>query len=105
MVGSFDSVRIVFHALGLLCVDVMTSFHLFFFSSVILSISLFPDYMVPRQKGCLNSCFCMLHIDFFIGAGTYSVRHHLGMRLIDASHKFVSYMCSDKKKLYCLLFV
>ena len=29
----------------------MTSFHILFFSSIILSISLFPDSMVPRQKG------------------------------------------------------
>ena len=68
MVGSFDSFRIVFHALGLLCVifvDIITSSPLLF--SVILSISLFPDYIVPHQKGCLKSCSCMLHIDFLIG--------------------------------------
>ena len=50
VVGSFDSFLIVFHALPLLCVilvDVRTSSHLFF-SSVILSISLFPDSMVLR---------------------------------------------------------
>ena len=44
MVGSFDSFLIVFHALRLLCailVNVMTSSHLLFFSSIILSISLF----------------------------------------------------------------
>ena len=53
MVGSFNSFLIVFYTLQLLCVilvNVMTSSHLF--SSIILSISLFPDYMVPRQKGC-----------------------------------------------------
>ena len=69
MVGSFDSFLIVFHALRLFCVilvDVMTSSHLLFFSSVILPISLFPDSMVPRQKGCLNICAGMLHIDFLI---------------------------------------
>ena len=70
MVGSFDIFLIVFHVLQLVCVilvDVMTSSHLLFFSSVILSISLFPDYMVPLHKCCLNSCSCMLHIDFLIG--------------------------------------
>ena len=69
VVGSFDGFLIVFQALQLLCVimvDVLPSFHLLFFSSVILSISLFPYSMVPRQRGCLNSCSCMLHIDFLI---------------------------------------
>ena len=68
VVGSFDSFLIFFHALRLLCVilvDVMTSYHLF--SSVILSISLFADYMWPCQKGCLNIFSCMLHIEFLIG--------------------------------------
>ena len=68
MVRSFDGFLIVFHALQLLCVifvDVMTSSHLFF-SSIILSISLFPDSMVPCQSSVLNICSFMLHIDFFI---------------------------------------
>ena len=42
---------LVFHDLRVVCVilvNVMTSSHLI--SSIILSISLFPDYMVPRQK-------------------------------------------------------
>ena len=72
MVGSFDSFLIILHVLLLLCillVDVMTSSHLLFFSYSygILSISLFSDSMVPRQKGCLNICSCMLHIDLLIG--------------------------------------
>ena len=68
VVGSFDSFLIVFQVLRLVCVIlVMTSSHLFSFSFVILSISLFPEYMVPRYKGCLNSCTCMFHLDFFIG--------------------------------------
>ena len=70
MVGSFDSFFIVFHVLRLVCVilvDVMTSSHILFFSSVILSIRLSPDHMVPRQECCLNNCSCMLHIDFLIG--------------------------------------
>ena len=61
--GHFERFLIVFHALRLLCsilVDVMTSSHLS------LSISLFPDSMVPRQKGSLNICSCMLHIYFVI---------------------------------------
>ena len=57
MVGSFDSFLIVFHGLGPLCV---ISFLLFLHHSV----SLFPDYMVLHQNGFLNSCSCMLHIDF-----------------------------------------
>ena len=70
MVGSFHSFLIVFHALRLLCVilvDVMISSHLPFCSTAILSFSLFPDSMVLRQNGCLNSCSCMLHVDFMIG--------------------------------------
>ena len=30
------------------------------------SISLFTDSIVPRQRGCLNICSRMLHIDFLI---------------------------------------
>ena len=58
-------------------------------SIAIMSISLFPESMVLRQKGCLNSCSRMLHIDFLnsqFDPGTYSVRHPLGMRLLDASN-------------------
>ena len=54
MVGSFDSFLIVLHVLRLVCVilmGVMTSSHLLLFSAVILSISLFLDYMVPCHKG------------------------------------------------------
>ena len=56
MVGTFDSYLIVFHDFRLLCVilvNVMTSSHLLFFSSNSLSISLFPDYIVPRQNDCV----------------------------------------------------
>ena len=69
VVGSFDIFLIVFHALRVLCfvlVDVMTSSHLYI-SSVIVSISLFLDSMVPRQRGCLNICSRMLHIYLLIG--------------------------------------
>ena len=65
MVGSFDSFLIVFHGLEPLCVilmEVMTSSHLLLHHSV----SLFPDYMMLRQNGFLNSCSCMLHIGFSI---------------------------------------
>ena len=71
VVGSFDS----FHALRLVCVilvTVMTSSHLLFFSPIILSIDLFPDYMVPHRKGCLNSCSCMFHIDIPPPPGPYA---------------------------------
>ena len=57
VVGTYDSFLIVFHALRLLCVmlvDVMISSHIIFFSSVILSIRLFPDSMVPSSKGLLK---------------------------------------------------
>ena len=76
VVASFGSFLIVFHVLRLVCVilvDVMTSSHLLFFSSVILSISLFPDYMVPRHKGYLNNCSCMLHIYFLLVSLTGNV--------------------------------
>ena len=69
MVGSFDSLFIVFHSLRLLCVILILRDDFrppLFFSSVILSISLFQIFMVPRQKGCLNSCSCMLHTDILI---------------------------------------
>ena len=74
VVGSFDGFLIVFHVLLLLCVilvDVMTSSHLLFFFSVILSISFVPVSMVPRPSGCLNICSCMFHIDFLIGQLLY----------------------------------
>ena len=70
MVGSFDNFLIVFHALRLLCVilvNVMTSSHLPFISSINLSIILFPDSMVQRQKCCFNGSSCMLHIDILVG--------------------------------------
>ena len=58
------------------------------FSSVILSISVFPDYMVPSSKGMLE----YLHLyasyrlfDSSVRLGTYSVRHPLGMCLLDAT--------------------
>ena len=51
-----------------------------------MSIRLFPDSMVPRQRGCLNIFSCMLHIDFL-----YSVRHPFSMRLLELviRNKFV----------------
>ena len=69
VVGSFDGFFIVLHTLRLVCVilvSVMTYSHFLFLSYVILSISLFPDSMMPHQKGSLNSCPCMLYIDFLI---------------------------------------
>ena len=70
MAVSIVSFLIVFHALRLLCVilvDVMTSYHFLFLFAVIVSISLLPDSIVPRQNGCLNCFSCMLHIDNLIG--------------------------------------
>ena len=67
-------------------IDVMTSSHLFLFSSVILSISVFPDSMVPSSKEMLE----YLHLyasyrlfDSSVRPGTYSVRQPLGMCLLD----------------------
>ena len=58
----------------------MTSSHLFLFSCVILSISVFPDSMVPPSRGLLE----YLHLyasyrrfDSSVRPGTYSVRHPL----------------------------
>ena len=58
------------------------------FSSVILSISVFPDYMVPSSKGLLE----YLHLyasyrlfDSSVRLGTYYVRHPLCMCLLDAT--------------------
>ena len=50
---------IVFHSLQLLCVrsvDVMTSSHLLFFSSINLSTSLIPASMVVLPNGLLEYC-------------------------------------------------
>ena len=60
MVWSLDSFLIVCHALRLLCVrsaEVMTSSKLFFFSSFILSINVFPVSMVVSPKGSSEYCF------------------------------------------------
>ena len=57
MVRSFYSFLIVFHAIQLVCVilaDVITSSHLLFFSSIILSISVFSNFKVPLSKGLFN---------------------------------------------------
>ena len=60
MVGSLDSFLMVFHAQRLFyvrSVEVMTSSHLFFFSSFILSINVFPVSMVVSPKGSIEYCF------------------------------------------------
>ena len=67
VVGSFDGFLIVLHGLRLLCVILVDVIISSYFPSVILPISLFSDSIVPRQRGCLNICSCMLHIDFLIG--------------------------------------
>ena len=66
----------------------MTSYHLFLFSSVILSISVFPDSMVPSSKGLLE--YLRLYasyrlFDSSVRPGMYYVRHPLGMCLLDAT--------------------
>ena len=66
----------------------MTSSHLLFFSFGILSISLFPDSMVPSSKGLLK--YLLLYgsyrrFDLSVRPGTYSVRHPLGMCRLDAT--------------------
>ena len=58
-VGSLESLLIVFQAFRLLWVmfvDVMTSSHMFLFSSVILSSRRLPDSMVLLSKGLLEYC-------------------------------------------------
>ena len=100
MVGSFDNFLKVFHGLRLVCVilvDMMTSSHLLFFSSVILSISLFPDYMGPSSKG-LRKCLLLYALyrpfDSSVIPKTYYVRHSVGMRLPDARRTLSANYCS-----------
>ena len=64
----------------------MTSSNLFFFS---LSISVYSDSMVPSSKRlleylCLYASYRLF--DSTVRPGTNSVRHHLGMCLLDATH-------------------
>ena len=66
----------------------MTSSHLFLFSSVILSISVFPDSMVPSSKGLLEylSLYASYRLfDSSVRPVMYSVPHPLGMCLLDAT--------------------
>ena len=68
--------------------DVLTSSHLFLFSSVILSISVFPESMVPSSKGLLEYLHLYVSyrlLDSSVRPGTYYVRHPLGMCLLDAT--------------------
>ena len=51
------------------------------FSSVILSINVFPDYMVPSSKGCLYASYRLF--DSSVRPGTYYVLHPIGMCLLD----------------------
>ena len=57
------------------------------FSSIILSIKIFPDSMIPLSKGLLESLRLYTSYRLFdssIRPGTYSFRHPLGMCLVDA---------------------
>ena len=58
------------------------------FSFVILSISVFPDSMVPSSKGLLEYLNLYTSYRLFdspVRPETYSVRHPLGMCLLDAT--------------------
>ena len=65
---------------------VMTSCHLFSFSSVILSISVVPDFIVPSSKGLLeNMCWYASYrlFDSSVRPGTYYVQHPIVVVVID----------------------
>ena len=67
--GSFERLLIVFHALRLLwvmLVVVMTSSHLFFFTSFMLFISTLPVFMVPLSNSRLYTVSCTLHTGLLI---------------------------------------
>ena len=58
------------------------------FSSVILSTCVFPDSMVPSLKRLLEYFHLYASYILFdspVRLGTYSVRHPLGMCLLDAT--------------------
>ena len=59
----------------------------------IMSISLFPDSMVPRPRDDLNIFLYASYrlFDWSVRPGTYSIRHRLGMRLLDVCN--TSYIC------------
>ena len=74
--------------------DVITSSHLFLFSSVILSISGFPDSMVPSLNGLFEylSLYASYRLfDSSVRPGMYSVRHPLGMCLLDDIYTYTLY--------------
>ena len=93
VVGSFDRFMMVFHALPLLLVilvDVMTSSHLFLFPPSFCQSVCFQIiwYRRQRSKGLLEylSLYATYRLfDSSVRPGTYSVRHSLGMCLLDAT--------------------
>ena len=89
--GSLEICLIIFHALRLLwvmLVDIMTSSHLFFFSSFMLFISALPVSMIPLSKGSLAYCFLyssyMLY-DSSDRPGIWLVLHPRGIYLLEAT--------------------
>ena len=80
---------IVFRVLRLLCVrsvDVMTSSHLFFFSSVMVFTNLLPTSLVESLKGLLENCFLYGSYrlcDSFVRPGMKWVLHSIGICLLD----------------------
>ena len=71
-------------------IGILYTFLLFilFFFSVILSISVFPDFMVPSEKGLLKYLLLYASYGLFdssVRLGTYYVRHNLVMCLLDAT--------------------
>ena len=87
---------IVLDSLRLLCVrsvDVMTSSHRLFFSSIILSTSLVPPSVVVLPNGLIEYCFFLLYRDCYSsdGPGMYCSLHALGICFLDVTH--IKYMC------------
>ena len=72
------------------------------FSSVILSIGVFPDYMVPSSKGLLEYMHLYASYRLFdssVRPGTYSVRYPLGMCLLDVTRTLSTKHIKLKRRL------
>ena len=85
VVGCLDSFLIIYHAIRLLrvkSVEVMTSSQLFLFSSLILTINVFPVSMVVSLKGSIVYCFLYASYRLFNSSGRPGMwfdLHPLGM--------------------------
>ena len=102
-VGLFDSFLIVCHALRLLWVrsiDVMTSSHLFFFSSFIVSINLFPVSRVSSAKRLPEYCFLYASYGLCESSVSYTP---LGMCTVHWTRISIHWIL-DFKQLLLLLF-